>query len=66
MHKIDWCKGGMQLADIATNHVGDNYLNPRTRYIMVRLDNWDKTLVQKVLKDTGYSIDQDLFMNRLD
>ena len=39
MNKIDWCVGGLQLADIATNNVDDNYLNPRMRYIMVRIDN---------------------------
>ena len=40
MHKIDWCEGGLQLEDIATKNVGDNDLNPRMKYIMVRLDNW--------------------------
>ena len=39
MPKIDWCEGGLQLADIATNNVGGNYLNTRMKYIMVRLDN---------------------------
>ena len=39
MHKIDWCEGGLQLADIVTNNVGENDLNPRMKYIMVRLDN---------------------------
>ena len=39
MHRIYWCKGGLQLADIATNNVSENYLNPRMKYIMVRLDN---------------------------
>ena len=24
MHKIDWCEGGLQLADIATNNVGEH------------------------------------------
>ena len=38
MHKIDWCEGGLQLADIAINDVGENDLNPIMRYIMVRLD----------------------------
>ena len=47
MHKIDWCEGGMQLEDIATKNVGENYLNPRMKYIMVRLDNRDRTLVQE-------------------
>ena len=39
MHKIDWCEVGMQLADIATNNVGDTDLTPRMKYIMVRLEN---------------------------
>ena len=46
MHKIDWCEGGHQLVDISTNNVGENYLNPRIKYIMVILDNRDRTLVQ--------------------
>ena len=39
MHNIDWCEGGMQLSDIDTNNVGNHYLTPRIKYIMVRLDN---------------------------
>ena len=39
MHKINWCEGGLQLADIATKHVIENDLNLRMKYIMVRLDN---------------------------
>ena len=39
MHNIDWCEGGLQLEDIATKNVGENDLNPRMKYIMVRLDN---------------------------
>ena len=39
IHKIDWCEGVLQLADIATNNVGDTDLTPRIKYIMVRLDN---------------------------
>ena len=39
MHKIDWCKGGMQLADIGTKNVSEPYLIPRMKYIMVRLEN---------------------------
>ena len=39
IHKIDWCEGGMQLSDIPTKNIGDNDLNPRMKYIMVRLDN---------------------------
>ena len=39
IHKIDWCEGGLTLADIANKNVGENYLNPRMKYIMVSLDN---------------------------
>ena len=39
MRKIYWCEGGLELADIATKNVCGNYLNPRMRYIMARLDN---------------------------
>ena len=39
MHKIDWCEGGLQLADIGTKNVSEPDLTPRTRYIMVRLEN---------------------------
>ena len=39
MQNIDWCEGGLQLADIANKNVGENDLNPRMKYIMVRLEN---------------------------
>ena len=39
MHKIDWCEGGLQLAEIGTNNVNEPELTPRMEYIMVRLDN---------------------------
>ena len=38
MHKIGWCEGGLQLADIATSNFGKNDLSPRMKYIMVRLE----------------------------
>ena len=47
MHKIYWCEGGLQLADISTKNVGENYLIPRIKYIMVRLDNLYRTLLQE-------------------
>ena len=31
LHNIDWCEGGMQLADIATKNVGENDLNTRIK-----------------------------------
>ena len=37
MNKIDWCEGGLQLADISTNNVSEPDLTPRMKYIMVRL-----------------------------
>ena len=36
MHKIDWCEGGLQLADIGTKNVGEPDLTPRMKYIMAR------------------------------
>ena len=39
MHNIDWCEGGLQLSDISTKNVVENYLNTRMKYIMVILDN---------------------------
>ena len=37
MYKIDWCEGGLQLADIVTKNVGEDDLNPGMKYIMIRL-----------------------------
>ena len=39
MHKIEWCEGGLQFADIGTNNVSEPDLTPRMKYIMVRLEN---------------------------
>ena len=39
MHKIDWCEGGLQLADIGTKNVSEPDLIPRIKYIVVRLEN---------------------------
>ena len=39
MHKIDWCEGGLQLADIGNKNIREPELTPRMKYIMVRLEN---------------------------
>ena len=39
IHKIEWCEGGLQLADIGTKNVSEPDLTPRMKYIMVRLEN---------------------------
>ena len=39
IHMIDWCDGGLQLADIGTKNVSEPDLTPRMKYIMVRLEN---------------------------
>ena len=39
MHKIDWCEGGLQLADIGTNNVSEPAITPSMKYIMVSLEN---------------------------
>ena len=38
MHNIEWCEGGLQSADTANKNVGETYLNPRIKYIMVKID----------------------------
>ena len=52
MHKIDWCEGGLQLADIGNNNVSEPDLKPGMKYIMVILENWDRTLVQEGWQNT--------------
>ena len=37
--KIDWCEGGLKLAEIVTKNVSEPDLKPRMKYIMVRLEN---------------------------
>ena len=39
MQKIDWCEGGLQLADIVTKNVSEPDLTPRMKYIMVIIEN---------------------------
>ena len=39
MNNIEWCEGGLQVADISTKNVGESDLNLRMKYIMVSLDN---------------------------
>ena len=39
IHKIEWCEGGMQLADIGTKNASKPDLTPIMKYIMVRLEN---------------------------
>ena len=39
MHKINWCEGVLQLADIGTKNLSETELTPRMKYIMVRLEN---------------------------
>ena len=38
-HKIYWCEGGLQLADIGTKNVSEPDLTPSIKYIMERLEN---------------------------
>ena len=39
MHKLDWCEGGLHLADIGTKNVNEPDLTPKMKYIMVRIEN---------------------------
>ena len=53
MHKTDWCEVGLQLADIGTKIVSEPDLTTRMKYIMVRLENWDRTLMKEGWYSTG-------------
>ena len=46
MRKIDWCEGGLQLADIGTKNVSEPEITPRMKYIIVILERLDITLVK--------------------
>ena len=39
MHNIDWCEAVLKLTYIATKNIGDNYLTPRMKYIMLIIYN---------------------------
>ena len=52
MNKIDWCEGVLQLADIGTKNESEPDLTSRMKYIMVRLENWDRTLLQEGWQNT--------------
>ena len=39
IHRIDWCEGVLQLADIGIKNVSEPILTQRIKYIMVRLEN---------------------------
>ena len=47
IHNIDWCEGGLQLTDIATNNFGEHDLTPRMKYRMVRMEKRGRTIVQE-------------------
>ena len=66
MHKIYWCKGGLKLVYIATKNVSEHNLTPIMKYIMIRLDNWDRTLVQEGWQRTGSYMEQEFCITRLD
>ena len=46
MQKTDWCEEVLQFADIGTKNVSEPDPIPRMKYIIVRLKNWYRTLVQ--------------------
>ena len=50
MHRIDWYEGGLKLADISTENIGNNGLNPIMKCIMVGLENWKIPITQGKLQ----------------
>ena len=47
IQKIDWCEGGLQLADIATKNVIEPYITPIIKYSVVIIEKLDRALVQE-------------------
>ena len=66
MHNIYWCERSLQLSYMATKNIGDNDLTLRMTYTMVKHDNLDVTPVQQWWQNTGYSIEQEFYINRID
>ena len=56
----------MQLSEIATKDVGENDLNPRTKYVMVRLDNRDKNFYKRGDRRQESLQNKVIYMTRLD
>ena len=52
MHKIDWYERGLKLSGIDTKNAGEPDLTPSMKYIMVILENWDRTLLQEEWQNT--------------
>ena len=62
MHKIDWCEGGLQLAEIVTKNGSEPDLTPRMKYIMVRIENETEHLFKRGYRIQGYFTEQELCM----
>ena len=66
MKNIDWCEGDLQLEDIATKNIFENDLYPIIKYVMVRIDNWDKNIVQAGWQNIGLSMEYEFCKTWLD
>ena len=53
MQKIDWFEGCLQLEDISTKNIGEHDLTPGMKYIVAKLENWDRILVQEGWHNKG-------------
>ena len=46
IYNIELCEGGLKLADISTENIGNNGLNPIMKCLMVGLENWKIPITQ--------------------
>ena len=53
------------MADITTNNIGENDLNPKMKYIMVIIDNWYRNRVQEGWHNTGKYMEQEFYITRI-
>ena len=50
LHKTVWCEVGLQLADIGTNNVREDELNPILRYAMLILEHLQNIFTRGVIQ----------------
>ena len=53
IQKIYWCEEVLHLADISNKNLSEPDLTPRMKYIIVRLEKWDRSFVQEGWQNTG-------------
>ena len=62
MYKTVYCEWVTQFSYIGTKNIREDELNPRLRYTILLIDNWQKTCTRWVIGDKKYE-EQDVLMD---